>query len=70
MLHQRITGALWVANHPGRLQPIDEITSWQLDASANGNIDRILGSTVTGPVGRTSWHHRRATAPESLGRNS
>jgi aryl-alcohol dehydrogenase-like predicted oxidoreductase len=51
MLDQGITTALWGARHPGQLQPVDEVTSWSLDASAKAEIDQILRETVTDPVG-------------------
>jgi aryl-alcohol dehydrogenase-like predicted oxidoreductase len=51
MLDQGITTALWGARHPGQLQPVDEVTGWQLDASAKAEIDRILRETITDPVG-------------------
>jgi aryl-alcohol dehydrogenase-like predicted oxidoreductase len=51
MLDQGITTALWGARHPGQLQPVDEVTGWQLDAAAKAEIDRILRETITDPVG-------------------
>jgi len=42
MLDQGITTALWGARRPDQLQPVDEVTGWQLDASAKAEIDRIL----------------------------
>ena len=51
MLDQGITAALWGARHPHQLQPVDEVTGWQLDASAKAEIDRILRETITDPVG-------------------
>jgi aryl-alcohol dehydrogenase-like predicted oxidoreductase len=51
MLDQGITTAVWGARHPGQLQPVDEVTGWQLDASAKAEIDRILRETITDPVG-------------------
>jgi aryl-alcohol dehydrogenase-like predicted oxidoreductase len=51
MLDQGITTALWGARHPGQLKPVDEVTGWRLDASAKDEINRILGETITDPVG-------------------
>ena len=51
MLDQGITTALWGARHPHQLQPVDEVTGWQLDPSAKAEIDRILRGTITDPVG-------------------
>jgi aryl-alcohol dehydrogenase-like predicted oxidoreductase len=51
MLDQGITTALWGARHPGQLQPVGEVTSWELDASAKAEIDRILKATISDAVG-------------------
>jgi aryl-alcohol dehydrogenase-like predicted oxidoreductase len=51
MLEQGITTALWGARHPSQLQPVDEVAGWWLDAPAKAEIDRILGQTITEPVG-------------------
>jgi aryl-alcohol dehydrogenase-like predicted oxidoreductase len=51
MLDQGITTALWGARHPDQLQPVDKVTGWSLDASTKAEIDRILGETITDPVG-------------------
>ncbi len=51
MLDQGITTALWGARHPAQLQPVDEVTGWQLDASVKAEIDRILCETIIDPVG-------------------
>jgi aryl-alcohol dehydrogenase-like predicted oxidoreductase len=51
MLDQGITTALWGARHPDQLQPVDEVSGWQLDASAKAEIDRILRETIAEPVG-------------------
>jgi aryl-alcohol dehydrogenase-like predicted oxidoreductase len=51
MLDQGITRALWGARRPDQLRPVDEVISWSLDASAKGQIDRILRETITDPVG-------------------
>ncbi|MEA2875997.1 MAG: hypothetical protein QOF14_1193 [Hyphomicrobiales bacterium] len=51
MLDQGITTALWGARHPHQLLPVDEVTGWQLDASAKAEIDRILRETIADPVG-------------------
>jgi aryl-alcohol dehydrogenase-like predicted oxidoreductase len=51
MLDQGITTALWGARRPDQLQPVDEVTGWSLDASAQAEIDRILRETITDPVG-------------------
>ena len=50
-LDQGITTALWGARHPGQLQPVDEVSRWQLDAAAKAQIDRILKTTIKDPVG-------------------
>ncbi len=51
MLDQGITTALWGARHPNQLLPVDEISTWRVDASTKAEIDRILRETVTEPVG-------------------
>jgi aryl-alcohol dehydrogenase-like predicted oxidoreductase len=51
MLDQGITTALWGARHPDQLRPVDEVIGWSLDASAKGEIERILRETITDPVG-------------------
>ena len=51
MLDQGISTALWGARHPGQLRPVDEVSGWSLDASANAEIERILRETVTDPIG-------------------
>jgi aryl-alcohol dehydrogenase-like predicted oxidoreductase len=51
MLDQGVGTALWGARQPGQLQPIDQIASWRLDASAKAEIDRILAATIADPVG-------------------
>jgi hypothetical protein len=33
------------------LLPVDQVSGWQLDAAAKAEIERILGETVTDPVG-------------------
>jgi aryl-alcohol dehydrogenase-like predicted oxidoreductase len=45
------TRALWGARHPGQLDPISGVMGWALDGAALGEIDRIIRSTVTDPVG-------------------
>jgi aryl-alcohol dehydrogenase-like predicted oxidoreductase len=51
MLDQGITTALWGARHPDQLAPVDEVTGWRLDARTKADADRILGETITNPVG-------------------
>ena len=51
MLDQGITTALWGARHPGQLQPVDEVSGWQLDENAKSEIDRILNATISEPIG-------------------
>jgi aryl-alcohol dehydrogenase-like predicted oxidoreductase len=43
--------ALWGARHPGQLDPLDEIDGIELDDTVLGEIDEIVRSTVTDPVG-------------------
>ena len=51
MLDQGITTALWGARQPAQLLPVDEVSGWQIDASARAEIDRILRETIIQPVG-------------------
>ena len=51
MLDQGITTALWGARRPDQLQPVDEVSGWQLDGSVTAEIDRILKETIAKPVG-------------------
>jgi aryl-alcohol dehydrogenase-like predicted oxidoreductase len=51
MLDQGVTSALWGARHPDQLDPADQIAGWSLDSASRAEIDRILGETVTDPVG-------------------
>jgi aryl-alcohol dehydrogenase-like predicted oxidoreductase len=51
ILDQGATTALWGARHPGQLQPTDEVFGWSLDAAAKAEIDRILLTNITDPVG-------------------
>jgi len=51
MLDQGITTALWGARRPDQLQPVDEVSGWQLDGSVTAEIDRILKETIAEPVG-------------------
>jgi aryl-alcohol dehydrogenase-like predicted oxidoreductase len=45
------TIALWGARRPDQLTPVSELTGWHIDASALGEIDRILAETIVNPVG-------------------
>jgi aryl-alcohol dehydrogenase-like predicted oxidoreductase len=51
MLDQGATTALWGARHPDQLQPVADVMGWSLDAAAKAEINRILGETITDPVG-------------------
>jgi aryl-alcohol dehydrogenase-like predicted oxidoreductase len=51
MLDQGITTALWGARNPAQLLPVDEVSGWQLDASAKAEVDRILRETISDPIG-------------------
>ncbi|WP_426418914.1 aldo/keto reductase [Bradyrhizobium genosp. A] len=51
MLDQGITTALWGARNPRQLLPVDEVSGWQLDASAMADVDCILHQTIENPIG-------------------
>ena len=46
-----ITFALWGARRPDQLDAVSEIEGWKIDAAAMSEIDRIVASCVTEPVG-------------------
>ena len=46
-----VTAALWGARHPEQLEPVDQVMGWSLSGDAMHEIDRILNTTVTDPVG-------------------
>jgi aryl-alcohol dehydrogenase-like predicted oxidoreductase len=46
-----VSAALWGARHPGQLDPVDQVMGWSLTADATREIDRIIGATITDPVG-------------------
>jgi aryl-alcohol dehydrogenase-like predicted oxidoreductase len=43
--------ALWGARRPDQLAPVAEVMGWQIDADAMTEIDRILETSITEPVG-------------------
>jgi aryl-alcohol dehydrogenase-like predicted oxidoreductase len=51
MLDQGISSALWGGRHPSQLQPVGEISGWQLEVSSQVEIDRLLRDMITNPVG-------------------
>jgi aryl-alcohol dehydrogenase-like predicted oxidoreductase len=51
MLDQGITTALWGARRPDQLQPVNEVSGWQLDDAAKAEIHRILKETIAKPIG-------------------
>jgi aryl-alcohol dehydrogenase-like predicted oxidoreductase len=51
VLDQGATAALWGARHPGQLEPIDDVFGWSLDEAAKTEIDGVLRTTVSDPVG-------------------
>jgi len=51
VLDQGISTALWGARKPDQLDPVNAVAGWRLDAAAKAEIDRILGDTITDPVG-------------------
>jgi aryl-alcohol dehydrogenase-like predicted oxidoreductase len=51
MLDQGISVALWGGRHPAQLQAALGVEGWTLDAGMRARIDRILGETVTDPIG-------------------
>jgi aryl-alcohol dehydrogenase-like predicted oxidoreductase len=51
ILDQGGTIALWGARRPEHLKPVDDAIGWSLSAEDKQQIDRILKTTVTDPVG-------------------
>ena len=51
ILDQGGTVALWGARRPDQIEPVREVMGWSLDAPAMREIDRILETTITDPVG-------------------
>ena len=43
--------ALWGARHPDQLAPVREVMGWRIDEATMRDIDRILATTITDPVG-------------------
>jgi aryl-alcohol dehydrogenase-like predicted oxidoreductase len=46
-----VSVALWGAKRPDQLDAVAGVDSWNLDASAMAEIDRIVAESVTDPVG-------------------
>jgi aryl-alcohol dehydrogenase-like predicted oxidoreductase len=51
MLDQGISVALWGARRPEQLRAAMGVAGWALGATSRAQIDRILNSTITDPVG-------------------
>jgi hypothetical protein len=51
MLDQGITTALWGARRPAQLQPVQEVSGWEVDAVSMREINRILRDVIADPVG-------------------
>lgn len=43
--------ALWGARRPDQLSPVNEVMGWRIDGATMREIDQILATTVTNPVG-------------------
>ena len=46
-----VSVALMGARHPSQLEPVDEVMGWTLTHDATRQIDRIVSTTITDPVG-------------------
>src|SRR3984885_12213392 len=51
VLDQGVSVALWGGRHPGQLEATHDVAGWSLGSAARARIDRILGETITDPVG-------------------
>jgi aryl-alcohol dehydrogenase-like predicted oxidoreductase len=46
-----VSAALWGARRPAQLDPVSEVSGWRLGSDAMQEIDRIVSTAVTDPVG-------------------
>jgi hypothetical protein len=46
-----VGAALWGARRPDQLAPLADVMGWRIDAGAMVEIDRILETSITEPVG-------------------
>jgi aryl-alcohol dehydrogenase-like predicted oxidoreductase len=46
-----VSVALWGANHPSQLDPLNDILGWHLDDEAFAYIDEVLAKSIKDPVG-------------------
>ena len=51
MLDQGVSVALWGGRHPDQLRAALELTGWSLDNQTRAEIDRILKTAITDPIG-------------------
>jgi aryl-alcohol dehydrogenase-like predicted oxidoreductase len=46
-----VSVALWGARRPQQLDAVSGVLGWKLDAASMAEIDRIVGESVTDPIG-------------------
>jgi aryl-alcohol dehydrogenase-like predicted oxidoreductase len=46
-----IGAALWGARRPDQLDPVRDVMGWRIDEATRREIDQILATTITDPVG-------------------
>jgi aryl-alcohol dehydrogenase-like predicted oxidoreductase len=51
MFEQGISVALWGGRHPDQIHAALGVSGWSLDAASLAKINRILGETITDPIG-------------------
>ena len=51
ILDRGVEVALWGGRRPDQMNPLDNVSGWKLDSDSLNQIDEILDSTITEPVG-------------------
>jgi aryl-alcohol dehydrogenase-like predicted oxidoreductase len=51
ILDRHVEVALWGGRHPAQMEALDGVSGWSLDEDSIRQIDSILESTITDPVG-------------------
>jgi hypothetical protein len=55
--------ALWGARRPEQLAPLEDVMGWSLDAAAQRDVDAIVATYVTHPIGPEFMAPPDRTAP-------
>ena len=51
ILDRGVIAVLWGARKPGQLSPVESVGGWTLNAAAKAEIDGVLRTRITDPVG-------------------